>query len=145
LSYHESYNSYPGCLCLEPASCSPGLLQVSWEACGPGCKNPPRRLSNCEVFRGPNKLMICPSRRHRLDRGWSLSRGLWGVTVETWEKEGPESARLLGVPSCWDCFGASLTCCSACSRSPGRPSDCEVFRGADNLMICPGGRLQRLL
>ena len=26
---------WPGCLCLEPASCVLGLLQVSWETCDP--------------------------------------------------------------------------------------------------------------
>jgi hypothetical protein len=43
--------------------------------------------------------------------------------------------------------GLSVSVCSlppvslGCLRSPGRPSDCGVFRGADMLlMICPGRR-----
>lgn len=48
---------------------------------------------------------------------------------------GPESAGFLGFPSCHGCFGESLTNCFLCSRNPGRPSDYEVFRRADKLMI----------
>lgn len=56
------------------------------------------------------------------------------------EVMGPESAGLLQVPSCCGCLGRSLTYIPAYSRTPGKPSDCLVFRGADMLVICPGRR-----
>jgi hypothetical protein len=36
----------------------------------------------------------------------------------------------------WSLLPVSLGCCS----SPGRSSDCEIFRGAVKLMICPSER-----
>jgi len=50
----------------------------------------------------------------------------------------PSVADLLWGPSNWRIFkGAEklLICCPACSRSPGRPSDCGIFRGT--FKMCP--------
>jgi hypothetical protein len=52
---------WPGCLCLEPASCVPGLLQVSWETCGLGCSRSPGRPADGGVFRGADMLIIHPA------------------------------------------------------------------------------------
>lgn len=45
----------------------------------------------------------------------------------------------LGGPSCCGYSGWSHTCYCGYRRSPGRPSDCEVFSGADTLMVYPDG------
>lgn len=50
--------SWSGCFWVEPASCAPGLLKVSWEAFGPGCSKPPKRPSDCGVFKGADRLLI---------------------------------------------------------------------------------------
>jgi hypothetical protein len=46
-----------------------------------------------------------------------------------------ESAGLLSVPNCCNYLGGSLICCPGYRRSPGRPSDSGVFKGADKFMI----------
>jgi hypothetical protein len=84
--------SWHMCLCLESAFCAPGMLHISWEACVPGCSRCPERpseygvfrgacilvicctgcffgrRSNCRVFRGTDKLMICTGGRSRPER-----------------------------------------------------------------------------
>ena len=44
--------SLSGYLCLEPDSCVPGLLQIFWQACGPGFSRSPVLPSGCGVLRG---------------------------------------------------------------------------------------------
>lgn len=53
---------------------------------------------------------------------------------------GSESTGLLSVPRCCGCLGRFLSYCPECSNTPGRPSDCGIFRGTDKLMICPSRR-----
>lgn len=55
----------PGSFCLEPACC----------ACGPGCSRSPGRPSEHGVFRGAERLIICPGRRCRPEGRWRSSRG----------------------------------------------------------------------
>jgi hypothetical protein len=98
--------------------------------CGPGFSRLPVRSSDCGVFKGHTSW-------------WSdLMQGtgqkgseIWDEGVHGWGVMGPKSAGLLWVPRCCGCLGGSLTCCSACSTTPGRPSDCGVLREADKLVI----------
>lgn len=48
---------WPGCLCLEPVSCAPGLQQISYEICGPGCRRSPGKPTDCGVLRGADTIM----------------------------------------------------------------------------------------
>lgn len=88
----------PGCLCLEAASYIPGLLQFSWETYGTGCSSSPRMPLDCGVFRAAHKLMICPCRRHRLERRWSSSRA--DVSQFHWASLGSQLLWLFGMVPC---------------------------------------------
>lgn len=90
----------------------------------PAQSKTPGMSSDCCVFRGLNKVVICPS---RLEGVWNSGDGGLGVM-------GPESTMVLGVTSCFSCFRGSLTYCSACSRTHGRLSDCHVFRRSAKLV-----------
>ena len=106
------------------------VQQISWEAFRwwavlPLCNRSPGRPSDYDIFRGADKLIICPSGRHRPERGFSLRRG--GSRDGSWVLWDPCNSQHL-----W--LSASISYL-ACSRYPEKYSNCGVFRGGDKLII----------
>ena len=114
-----------GCLWLEPASCVPGLLQVSWEAYIPGCGRPPGNPLYCEVFIEMwMPVVCCPGLSVSLGRSsdCEIFRGAWTPMICC----PGSSSRSHGRSS------DGGVCCPWCNRSPWTPLVYEVFRGHTN-------------
>lgn len=73
--------------------------------------------------------MICPGQKESGVQGMG---DLWVMDSEP--------GGLLSIPGGCVCQGRSLRSFTARSGSPRRPLDCDVFRGGDKLVICPGRR-----
>lgn len=110
--------NWPGCLCLESASCAPGLLLVDGRSVSLAVAD---LLGDLHTVGSSESMHAKKSVGFRVSPGRPLHCGglLPCVQQISWE-----AFRLWGLQR--DRHADDLPCCPECSRSPGRYLDCGV-------------------
>jgi hypothetical protein len=113
----------------------------------PDYRNSSGRLSDYSVFWGQgvgiwDRVSLYSPGCPRTHFGDQAGLKLGNLPDSAFQVVGLETCTTTAWPDC-GVFGVAdkpLICCPVCNRSPWRPSDYGIFRGAVKLMICPGCR-----